>query len=199
MVPEKQGLRKHSREQPENRAGSMTDPRIHLCKPLIGAMLLLWSMGSVSVEVCHSEQVVQRMYNAHPCKRGPVRSAGAPCGRADSNRDPLSYGLAYTADELRDRIRRIPSPSAVPSREKAAPRRSLGAVKGTEDYITATCSDLRLILVQLLRRVNALKKRENSTFSGLSETEKQELEEANHKLTALMTVLKARCSAPGSD
>jgi hypothetical protein len=199
MVPEKQGLRRHSREQPENRAAFMTDPRIHLCKPLIGAMLLLWSMGSVSAEVCHSEQMVQPMYNAHPCKRDPVRSASSPWGRADSNRDPLSFRLAYTADELRDRIRRIPPPSAVPSQEKAAPPRSLGAVKETEDYVTATCPDLRLILVQLLRRVNALKKRENSAFSGLSETEKQELEEANHKLTALMTVLKARCTAPGSN
>jgi hypothetical protein len=51
----------------------------------------------------------------------------------------------------------------------------------------------------LLRKVNALKKREHSLFSGLTETEKQELDEANQKLTAVRTVLNARCSALTSE
>jgi len=75
-----------------------------------------------------------------------------------------------------------------------------GAIKGAEgDQITASCADLTLTLVQLLRKVNALKKREHSSFSGLSETEKKELDEANQKLTEVRTLLKARCSVPGSE
>jgi hypothetical protein len=177
----------------------MTDPRIHLCKPLIGAILLLWCVGSLSAAVGHTEHLVPSTCDACPHKYGLARSEGFARRSPDSHRDPTPFSLAYTADELRDRIRRIPAPSAVPPQGRAVHRRSLGAVKGTEDYVTANCPDLRLILVQLLRRVNALKKRENSAFSGLSETEKQELDEANQKLAALMTVLKARCSTPDSE
>lgn len=178
----------------------MTDPRNDLYKPLIGVMLLLWCMGSVSEAVGYSEHMVPRMCETGPSMYGPARDAVFARGWAESNQDPPSLGLAYTADELKDRIRKTPTPSAVPGEEKSAPRRSLGPVKGgTGDFVTANCPDLRLTLVQLLRKVNALRKRENSAFSGLSDTEKQELAEANEKLTALMTVLKARCSAPDSE
>ncbi len=178
----------------------MTDPRLNLCKPLIGAMLLLWCMGSVSGAADLLDHLMPRIGEAYPCKNRHASDVGPAHGWAGSNQDPPPRGLAYTADELRDRIRRIPATPAATPEAKLAPRRSLGAVKGgAEDYVTANCADLRLTLVQLLRKVNALKKRENSVFSGLSETEKQELAELNEKLSALMTVLRARCSAPNSE
>jgi hypothetical protein len=163
----------------------MTDPHIHLRKLFVGAMLLLWFIGEIRL--------------------GPVSVGQASClsdglEARPTKTYPPPLRLAYTADELKDRMRKIPTPSAVPAGEKTGIRRSLGAVRGgTGDYLTANCPDLRLTLVQLLRKVNALKKREHSMFSGLSDAEKEELAEANEKLTALMTVLKARCSAPDSD
>ena len=141
-----------------------------------------------------------RVSEAHSCKNGLIGNTYSARGWAKSIQDPAPLRLAYTADELKDRMRRIPAPPAVPSEQKLVSRRPLGAIKReTEDFVTASCPDLRLTLVQLLRKVNALKKRENSVFSGLSDAEKEELADANQKLTTLMAVLKARCSTPDSD
>jgi hypothetical protein len=178
----------------------MTDPHIHLRKLLVGALLLLWCMGNLSDAMGYSEQMMPRVSEDRSRKNGPAGDTGSGRGWTKSIQDPPPLGLAYTADEMKDRMRRIPTPSAGPVEQKRTTRRPLGAIKReTADFVTANCPDLRLTLVQLLRKVNALKKRENSMFSGLSDAEKEELAEANEKLTALMTVLKARCSAPDSD
>ena len=110
---------------------------------------------------------------------------------------PPRIRLAYTAEELKDRVRRIPPPSDTRSENKRLPPGPPVAIRGEEqDFVTASCADLTMRLVHLLRKVNALKKREKSLFSGLTEVEKLELEEANQQLSAVKTVLKARCSAP---
>ena len=176
----------------------MTYRRIRRCKLLIGMMFLLWCMGGVPGAVSHSSRPEQKALES-ACE-ALLSNIEAPCGPAEPGQGPLSTGLAYTAEELRDRIRRVPPPSVSPPEVKPPLSRPPGAIKGAEgDQITASCADLTLTLVQLLRKVNALKKREHSSFSGLSETEKKELDEANQKLTEVRTLLKARCSVPGSE
>ncbi len=176
----------------------MTYRSIRLCKLLIGVTFLLWCMGGVPEGVSHSARPEQSGLES-TCE-GLLSNIEPPRGPAEPGQGPLTTGLAYTAEELKDRIRRVPPPSVSPSDVKPPLSRLPGAIKGAEGYyITASCTDLTLTLVQLLRKVNALKKREDSLFSALSETEKKELDEANQKLTEVRTVLKARCSAPGTE
>ncbi|MGO9569878.1 MAG: hypothetical protein ACLP5H_20295 [Desulfomonilaceae bacterium] len=176
----------------------MTDRCIHCWKPLIVATLLLWCMESVPGAASHSDGMEQKFLELGT--QAPRGSAAAQDGCPAATQDPPLTRLAYSADELKDRIRRAPIAPDSRSGEKQEPPRTLRAIKGrTGDYVTASCADLRMTLVQLLRKVNALKKREHSLFSGLSETEKQELDEANQKLTEVSTVLNARCSALSSE
>jgi hypothetical protein len=176
----------------------MTDSRIHRWKPLIVVTLILWCMESVPGAVGHSDGMKQDASESGYQALGG--STGAPHGWPPALQDPPQRRLSYSADELRDRIRRAPIASDSRSSEKQQPPRTLRAIKARAgDHVTGTCADLRMTLVQLLRKVNALKKREHSLFSGLTETEKQELDEANQKLTAVRTMLNARCSALSSE
>ena len=176
----------------------MTDRRIHRWKPLIVVTLFLWCMDGVTGAVGHSggmEQNTTEIGSKVPGSNTSVRHGWPPAVQ-----DAPRPRLTYSADELRDRIRRAPIVPDSRSGEKQQPPRTLGAIKSRAgDQVTGSCADLRLTLVQLLRTVNALKKREHSLFSGLTETEKQELDEANQKLTAVRTVLNARCSALTSE
>lgn len=175
----------------------MKDRRIHRWKPLIVVTFFLWCMESVPGAVGHSGGMEQKVTEIGTIAPG---NTGALHGRPPAIQDPPRPRLTYSADELRDRIRRAPIAPDRRSGEKQQPPRTLGALKSRAgDEVTGSCADLRLTLVQLLRKVNAFKKREHSLFSGLTDTEKQELDEANQKLTAVRTVLNARCSALTSE
>ncbi len=50
------------------------------------------------------------------------------------------------------------------------------------------------MLLQLLRKTAALKRREKSLFSELTTAEKTELQEANRELQIVKSELKKRCS-----
>jgi len=192
------GRRNVPRARPETGPDRMTDRRSHICRPSIVAMLLLGCLGSWSelvgcsggIEPPPPEIIIGSLIGNTWALRGrPAPDQAAPGSR-----------LAYTADELRDRLRRTPAPSDGRTVDRQQPSRTLGVIKGTEgDYVTANCADLTLTLVKLLRKFNSLKKREHSLFSGLTDSEKQELEETNQKLTAVRTVLKARCSTPSAE
>jgi hypothetical protein len=176
----------------------MTDRRIHRWKPLIVVTLFLWCMESLPGAIGHSGGMEQEVPEIGG--QAPGGNAGALHGWPPAVQDPPRPRLTYSSDELRDRIRRAPIAPDSRSGEKQQPPRTLGAIKSRAgDPVTGSCADLRLTLVQLLRKVNALKKREHSLFSGLTDTEKQELDEANQKLTAVRTVLNARCSALTSE
>jgi hypothetical protein len=186
------------RDNPKTKPVSMTDRPIHRWKPLIVVTLFLWCMESVSGAVGHSGGMEQKAPEIW--SQVPGANTGALHGWPPAIQDPPRPRLTYSADELRDRIRRAPITPDSRSGEKQQPPRTLGAIKARAgDHVTGSCADLRMTLVQLLRKVNALKKREHSLFSGLTETEKQELEEANQRLTAVRTMLNARCSALSSE
>jgi hypothetical protein len=197
-LPEGVDPRIMARDNPKTEPIPMTDRRIHRWKPLIVVTLFLWCMESVPGAVGHSGGMEQKTTEIG--SKAPGGDMGAFHGWPRAVQDPPQPRLTYSADELRDRIRRVPTAPHSRSGEKQQPPRTLGAIKSrTGDPVTGSCADLRLTLVQLLRKVNALKKREHSLFSGLTDTEKQELDEANQKLTAVRTVLNARCSALTSE
>jgi hypothetical protein len=186
------------RDNPKTEPVPMKDRRIHRWKSLIVVTFFLWCMESVPGAVGHSGGMEQKATEIGTKALGG--NMGALHGRPPAIQDPPRPHLTYSADELRDRIRRAPIAPDRRSGEKQQPPRTLGAIKSRAgDQVTGSCADLRLTLVQLLRKVNALKKREHSLFSGLTDTEKQELDEANQKLTAVRTVLNARCSALTSE
>jgi hypothetical protein len=176
----------------------MKDRRIHLWKPLIVITLFLWCMEIVPGAVGYSGGIEQKTTEIG--SKAPGGDTGALHGWPPAVQDPPRPRLTYSADELRDRIRRAPMAPDSRSGERQQPPRTLGAIKSRAgDQVTGSCADLRLTLVQLLRKVNALKKREHSLFSRLTDAEKHELEEANQKLTAVRTVLNTRCSALTSE
>jgi hypothetical protein len=176
----------------------MTNRRIHRWKPLIVVTFLLWGVECVPSAVGHSGGMEQQAPEIG--SKTLVGSSAERHGWPRAIQNPPRPHLTYTVDELRDRIRRAPIAPSSRSGDKQQPSRTFSAIKSGEgDHVTGNCADLRLTLVQLLRKVNALKKREYSLFSGLTETEKQELDEANQKLTAVRTVLNARCTALTSE
>jgi hypothetical protein len=186
------------RGYPKKEPITMTNRLILRWKPLIVVTMFLWCLESVSGATGHSGGMEQTAPEIG--SQAPGGNPGARHGWPPAIQDPPRFHLTYSADELRDRIRKAPIAPDSRSGEKQQPPRTLGAIKARAgDHVTGTCADLRMTLVQLLRKVNALKKREHSLFSGLTETEKQELDDANQKLTAVRTVLKTRCSAYSSE
>lgn len=72
----------------------------------------------------------------------------------------------------------------------------LSVVKSDEGrYATAKCGELRKKLVQLLQKVQGLRRRENSLLSEFTPTDKRELREASQDIEAVQAALKARCPA----
>jgi hypothetical protein len=181
-------------DNPEAEPVPMTNRRIHRCKHLIVVTFFLWCMESVPAAVGRSGGMEQE---AHVIEsKVPAESTEVLDERLPAIQDPTRARLTYSSDELRDRIRRTPAAPDSRSGKKQQPPSTLGAIKSRAgDEITGSCADLRMSLVQLLRKVNALKKREHSLFSGLTEAEKQELDDANQRLTAVRTMLNARCTA----
>ncbi|MGB6067618.1 MAG: hypothetical protein WBG50_22660 [Desulfomonilaceae bacterium] len=190
-----------AKESPELRRPPVRDRRITCRELLIVGVLFLWYMGNFSVAVANSggakDEAVEFGREA--------RVGGAYLSNMQSGGIYVHpwIRLAYTAEELKERIRRAAQPpsgqvgNSQPPPVSKAPRAIIGGPE-PGDYLTASCADLRLVLVQLLRRANALKKREHSLFSGLTDAEKHELADTNEKLASLQAMLKARCSAPPS-
>ena len=70
----------------------------------------------------------------------------------------------------------------------------MGPVKfDTSDHCSKTCPELKKLLVQLVRKTSSLRRREHSTFSELSDTEKQELQDATRDTRVVVEIMKARC------
>lgn len=165
--------------------------------------LLLWCMGNFPAAVANSGGTKKEAVEF-------FREARAGDGRVPNMQAGKSYApfrvlLAYTAEEQKERILRRTQPPAgeVGSSNSQPPpaskaRKAIIGGPEPEDYLTANSAELRLLLVQLLGRVNALQRRQHSLFSRLTDAEKHELAEANEKLTALKAMLKARCSVPSS-
>ena len=99
--------------------------------------------------------------------------------------------------ELIDEIRRLTvSMRGCPHEESPTESSGLGAVKSDlNEYATKTCDELRTLLLQLVQKTTALKRREGSLFSALTSEEKSELEEAERAFKELKAAIRSRCAA----
>ena len=182
----------------------MRERCIYFGKLLIGAAFFLWCMGCFATAATNSCRTTDKITEfARGARVGGNRVSNI---QPDAIHVHPWVRLAYTAEELKERIRTRAQPpesqvgkSQSPPASKA-PKAPKAIISGPEpeDYLTANCADLRLLLVRLLRQVNALDKRQHSSFSALTDAEKHELAETNEKLIALRAMLKARCSVPSS-
>lgn len=72
----------------------------------------------------------------------------------------------------------------------------MSATKTEEEILgEKSCTDLKKMLVPLIRKVNTLKRREKSVLSGLSTEEKQELDKAQSELITVREHISRRCGA----
>jgi hypothetical protein len=70
----------------------------------------------------------------------------------------------------------------------------MGPIKAdANEHFGKTCSELKKMLVQLVRKASSLKRREHSTFSELSEAEMQDLQDARREIRVVVEIMKARC------
>ncbi len=99
--------------------------------------------------------------------------------------------------ELIDEIQKIEAKARhCPHAESAERSSGLDTVKSEiGDYATKSCEDLRNLLLQLVQKTVALKRREGSLFSALTPTEKNELQEADRAFKELKAAIKSRCAA----
>jgi hypothetical protein len=66
------------------------------------------------------------------------------------------------------------------------------------DYATKSCDQLRTLLLQLVQKTAALKRREGSLFSSLTQAEKNEIQEADNSFKELKAAIKSRCASEDS-
>jgi hypothetical protein len=103
--------------------------------------------------------------------------------------------LNHKINDLSERVRELDAEFAGCPNAKLD--EGLTTVKSDEDqYATKSCPELSKMLLQLLRKTAALKRRERSLFSDLTATEKAELQQWNEELRIVKSVLKNRCSEP---
>lgn len=100
--------------------------------------------------------------------------------------------------EVADQMLKLEKDMADCDKQKpAGPNQGLNIVKSDEgQYATAKCGELRKRIVQLLQKVQSLRRRENSLLSEFTPADRRELREASQDLEAVKAALKARCPTP---
>lgn len=111
--------------------------------------------------------------------------------------------LNFKINELITRTKELERELAsCPEPRQATPPPGMSGMKSDEEVIAEkSCGDLKKMLVMLMRKVNSLKRREKSVFSGLSPEEKSELSKVESELKTVKENLGKRCGAaetPGS-
>jgi hypothetical protein len=86
-------------------------------------------------------------------------------------------------------------PDSLPSE----PSSGLGSVKSESgEYATKSCEELRTLLLQMVQKTTALKRREGSFFSPLSPGERMELQDAEQAFKEVRSAISARCTGEES-
>lgn len=108
--------------------------------------------------------------------------------------------MAVFSDKIReliDEVQRIDaSLRDCPPVESSPQPEGLEPVKSDPaEYATKSCDELRTLLLQLVQKTTALKRREGSLFSALTPAERTELEEAERAFKELKSAIRSRCAA----
>jgi len=109
----------------------------------------------------------------------------------------LMGALTQRMQDLVDEMLKLQEEGAdCPDLGQPKPASGLDSVKSDEsEYSTLGCDELRKVLFSLLQKTSALKRRQNSVFSGLSSAEKTELHEADQALKEVKAAIKTKCTA----
>ncbi len=124
-----------------------------------------------------------------------LNAASKSNGRDDS--EEAKAMISKIAD-LKEEILRLERELEACTDEKSAKlEEGLSTVRSEEgEYATKSCGDLRKRLVDLVKTVHSLRKRDNSRLSRLTPEEKREFRGASEQLKTVREALKSRCSAP---
>lgn len=111
--------------------------------------------------------------------------------------DSLLLGaLNYKIDQIISQIATLEEKAAnCGESQETAKVEGFSSVKSEEgQFATKSCGELRKMMVQVIRRVNALQRRENSLLSELTTSEKSELKDARQDLDKIRKILNTRCA-----
>jgi hypothetical protein len=128
-------------------------------------------------------------------KRGQLAEYLVTLDKFRDKGDPnLESVLKHKINDLLDKINRAEEVTDCAKLAAAATLEGISPVKtDAGEYVTKSCTELRTMLVQLLRRTTSLKRREHSTFSELTPAEKAILRDSEKELRTVNAILKARC------
>jgi hypothetical protein len=128
-------------------------------------------------------------------KRGRLAEYLVTLDKFRDKGDPeLESVLKHKINDLLDKINRAEEVTDCAKRNAPAALEGISPVKtDVGEYVTKSCTELRTMLVQLLRKTNSLKRREHSTFSELTAAEKAILRDSEKELRTVTEILKARC------
>ncbi|MBI5250019.1 MAG: hypothetical protein HY912_11040 [Desulfomonile tiedjei] len=118
-------------------------------------------------------------------------------GKSRNQQDSLLLGaLNHKIDELISQIALLEEKMANCGESTEQTRiEGFSSVKSEEGkFATKNCGELRKTLVQLHRKVNSFKRRENSLLSDLTTAEKNELKDADQDLEKIRKILNSRCT-----
>lgn len=108
--------------------------------------------------------------------------------------DTLNYKIKQVKDELRILEQEAADCSAQRSESM---RDGIRETKAEESrYAAKSCGELRSMILPLVRKTQALTRKEKSLLAGLTRDEKTELAEASEQLRAIGRILRTRCATP---
>jgi len=106
--------------------------------------------------------------------------------------ETLNYKIKQINQELRILEQEVADCSARGSRSM---QQGLRETKSDEEkYATKSCGELRSLVLPLLRKTQALKRKEKSLLAGPTPEEAAELAEASEQLSIIARILKTRCA-----
>lgn len=106
--------------------------------------------------------------------------------------DTLNYKIKQINHELRILEQEVADCSGRGSRSM---QQGLRETKSdNERYATKSCGELRSLVLPLLRKTQALKRKEKSLLAGPTPEEAAELAEASEQLSIIARILKTRCA-----
>jgi hypothetical protein len=108
----------------------------------------------------------------------------------------LASALRYQISRLRTEI--SDSRDAIKACEKVRPTDlvTLLPLRGGGLYVDKSCTDLRNMMIPLMRRVNSLSRMEKSAISRMTDSERVDLDKARRELAEVKAVFHTHCEAP---
>ncbi len=168
------------------------------CPTYLPAVLaVIVALSVVSNAFPASRQDCSSLRKEMEFKQGELNSYLDALGKSRTQQDSqLLVALNHKIDELVTQIALLEEKlgnCGEPQESKKI--EGFSPVKSEESkFATKSCGELRKMLVQIHRKVNSFKRRENSLLSDLSPAEKSELKEAGKDLEKIRQILNGRCA-----